>query len=204
MARHRDMFSTALSSLRLRAVRAEYRPGQSVVVIDEARRLRLSTTPVREALACLCGEGLFERSPHEGFLYPRLDAGLIRDRLAFRLGLLQAALEARSSQALRAPAGADGAPVLLLQQQFSRVIRAGGNQAALDAYRRVAAQLSGLRKAERRVFGDVDQEALGLLSSLARGEAGPAVAAYHRRRSEAASLLLLDLEGDAGQAPGKG
>lgn len=198
------MFSTALSSLRLRAVRAEYRPGQSVVVIEEARRLRLSTTPVREALACLCGEGLFERSPNEGFLYPRLDSGLIRDRLAFRLGLLEAALEARSSQAVGFQAGAEGAPVVLLQQQFSRVIRAGGNQAALDAYRRVAAQLSGLRKTERRVFGDVDQEALGLLSSLARGEAGPAVAAYHRRRSEAASLLLLDLEGDAGQASGKG
>lgn len=198
------MFSTALSSLRLRAVRAEYRPGQSVVVVEEARRLRLSTTPVREALACLCGEGLFERSPHEGFLYPRLDAGLIRDRLAFRLGLLEAALEAGSSQALGSPSGADGAPVVLLHQQFARVIRAGGNQAALDAYRRVAAQLSGLRKAERRFFGDVDQEALDLLSSLGRGEAGPAVAAYHRRRSEAASLLLLDLEGDAGQASGKG
>ncbi|WP_052516809.1 MULTISPECIES: GntR family transcriptional regulator [Brevundimonas] len=65
-----------------------YAPGRPIVIIDEARRLGLSTTPVREALAWLCGEGVIERGPAGGFLARRLDAGAVRDRYGFRLACL--------------------------------------------------------------------------------------------------------------------
>src|SRR5690606_3767999 len=85
MARRRDPFMMALESLRARAEQGVYAPGCPVVITDEARRLNLSTTPVREALVWLSGFGLIERSPTGGFLTPRLERAIVRDRFAFRL-----------------------------------------------------------------------------------------------------------------------
>ena len=69
MAKSRDPFFKALDNIRERARAGGYAPGQSIVIVEEARRLDLSTTPVREALAWLCGEGLIERG-RAGFLPP--------------------------------------------------------------------------------------------------------------------------------------
>ena len=67
MIRKHDPFTLALDSLRARAEEGAFTPGAPVVIIDEARRLNLSTTPVREALGWLCGFGLIERAPWEDF-----------------------------------------------------------------------------------------------------------------------------------------
>jgi hypothetical protein len=207
LARRRDSFASALTSLRLRALRGEFTPGQTVIVIEEARRLRVSPTPIREALACLCGEGLFERSPSEGFLYPRLDVALIRDRLKFRLKLLLISLEAPAAGSVRPVPVAHGAPVTVLPQHLAKTVRAEGNVALYEAYRRVAGQLAPLRQAERRVLGDVEGEASNLLALFAAGDVAAcseAVTAYHRRRADAAPRLLLDVEGEPIVSPGKG
>ncbi|MBD3752747.1 MAG: hypothetical protein IE935_10040 [Micrococcales bacterium] len=47
MPRARDPFSLALANIRDRAMRGVYEPGGAIVIIEEARRLNLSTTPVR-------------------------------------------------------------------------------------------------------------------------------------------------------------
>lgn len=60
MARNRDLFSQALSSLRERIHSGVLTGGSAVIVQDEDERLRLSTTPVREALARPGGEGRVE------------------------------------------------------------------------------------------------------------------------------------------------
>jgi DNA-binding transcriptional regulator YhcF (GntR family) len=57
--RARDPFGQALTALR-RAVRDGLAPGQHLPIADIAGQLRLSTSPVREALSRLCGEGLIE------------------------------------------------------------------------------------------------------------------------------------------------
>ena len=206
MARRRDTFASALASLRLRAYRGEFSPGQSVVVVEEARRLRMSHTPVREALACLCGEGLIERSPNEGFLFPRLDVAVIRDRLRFRLMLLQIGIGAMSA-AQYEPRPVSPSILTALQQHLARLVRAQGNVALYEAYRRVSSQLAPLRGAEKRVLDDVEDEATDLVAVLAtrdrvQGEA--ALVAYHRRRIDAAPHLLLDIEGDQPFLQGKG
>ena len=48
-------------------------PGDRLHVPDLADRLRLSATPVREALSRLCAEGLLEKVPHRGFFVRWLD-----------------------------------------------------------------------------------------------------------------------------------
>lgn len=57
--RQRDPFGTALASLRA-AIENGLAPGQHLSVADIAASLNLSTSPVREALSRLCGEGLIE------------------------------------------------------------------------------------------------------------------------------------------------
>lgn len=57
--RQRDPFGTALASLRV-ALENGLAPGQHLPVADIAASLKLSTSPVREALSRLCGEGLIE------------------------------------------------------------------------------------------------------------------------------------------------
>ena len=89
-------------------MRGVYAPGGSVVIIEEARRLGLSTTPVREALAWLCGEGLMERAPRAGYLAPRLDAALLRDRFWVRLRCLATSLDLTADLA-SPPTAAPGA-----------------------------------------------------------------------------------------------
>ena len=55
--RQRDPFGMALASLRT-ALEDGLAPGQHLSVVDIAASLGLSTSPVREALSRLCGEGV--------------------------------------------------------------------------------------------------------------------------------------------------
>jgi len=59
VVRQRDPFGQALASLRA-ALEDGLAPGQHLSVVDIAASLGLSTSPVREALSRLCGEGLVE------------------------------------------------------------------------------------------------------------------------------------------------
>ena len=49
--RNRDPFETALAALRQRAVDGVFEADRPILILDAARTLKLSTTPVREALA---------------------------------------------------------------------------------------------------------------------------------------------------------
>lgn len=200
MTRRPDPFTTALESLRGRAEQGVYHPGRPVVIIDEARRLSLSTTPVREALGWLCGYGLIERAPQGGFLAPRLDAGVVRDRLAFRLHCLSIGLNGLGRQA--APDDPGHRPNLA--SRMLRAVRGTGNSALVEAYRRVDSQLVQLAGAERRIFSDVDQETsdlLRLFDSPPGSGLKEALTAYHRRRMDAAPLLVIEAEAGRDRPP---
>jgi len=195
--RARDPFTQALESLRTRALQGVYGSGGPIVIIDEARRLGLSTTPVREALACLCGEGLLERAPRAGYLAPRLDAALLRDRFWVRLRTLTTSLELTVDRAASADADAEAGGEVAVHDLFDRLVRETGNRALVETFRRVDAQLRMLGGAEARVFGDIEREAsalarVGLVGS--RIQLAAAIDSYHRRRMESAALLVLDIE----------
>ncbi|MFJ6024266.1 hypothetical protein ACIQC9_06685 [Brevundimonas sp. NPDC092305] len=197
MTRRRDPFMQALESLRSRAEQGVYVPGTPVVIMDEARRLNLSTTPVREALVWLCGYGLVERSPMGGFLAPRLDPAIVRDRFAFRLQCVLNSLSRSGHSPAREqglggsdPSGAD------LAAQMLRAVRGTGNAALTDAYGRVCRQLIQLVPAEARLFPDLAEEEANVVRMFETADDGlpDALGHYHRRRIEAAPLLILEAE----------
>jgi hypothetical protein len=198
VTRRPDPFTQALDDLRARSEAGAFAPGRPIVIIDEARRLRLSTTPVREALAWLYGYGLIERAPVGGYVAPRLDAESVRSRLAFRLHCLILGLSGPGRSLARGDTGGESgpAPVRLLERML-RAVKETGNAALVDAYVRVTRQLAPLAAAEARLFNDVETEAADLLARFeARldGDLVEAVNAYHQRRIAAAPLLVLELE----------
>lgn len=207
MSRKRDPFTLALESLRSRAEEGAYAPGAPVIIIEEARRLSLSTTPVREALGWLCGYGLMERGALGGFLAPRLDPALVRDRLAFRLHCLATAVNgAGQAHRARNTGPAPDRVRLSLADHLLRAVQETGNAALIDAYQRVNSQLIQLAPAERRLFVDIDAEAEALVS-LFEGPPGgglpEALTAYHHRRMEAAPLLVIETKSGRSPPPGE-
>lgn len=80
MTRNHDPFDLTLASLRQQVVSGRCRPGEPIVIQAEAQRLGVSTTPVREALSWLCGEGLVERARSGGYFAPALTTAILRDR----------------------------------------------------------------------------------------------------------------------------
>ncbi len=204
MTRRRDPFATALESLRSRAEQGLYMPGSPVVILDEARRLNISTTPVREALVWLCGYGLIERSPTGGFLAPRLDAATVKDRFAFRLQCVLNSLSgAGRTQGREQGLNGSDHPGRDLAAHLLRAVKSTGSAALVDAYQRVCRQLAQLSSAERRLFRDLDSEedVLAALFEDPASDLVPALVAYHQRRIEAAPLLILEAEAERGATP---
>lgn len=202
MSKAREPFGQALSDLRQRALSGVYGPGGAVVIVEEAERLGLSTTPVREALAWLGGEGLMERTPRAGYCAPRLDAPLLRDRFWLRLRSLTTSLELTADLPLSATPPADGLDAV--DELFDRLVRATGNRALVDAFRRVQGQLRMLGEAEARVFGDWEDEAAELIrvgKSGSRAALAASLEAYHHRRIDAAAMLVLDVERRGSRSP---
>lgn len=194
--RKHDPFTQALESVRDRAERGAFTPGAPVVIIEEARRLNLSATPVREALGWLCGFGLIERAPLGGFLAPRLDAALVRDRFAFRLLCLTTSL-AGVSPMQRPAARGEGQTCRSLSDHMLRTVRTTGNAALVDAFDRVNSLLVQLVEAERRVFEDFEEEAAALVRLFKRSSGSALIdplTTYHHRRMDASSLLILEAE----------
>ncbi len=187
----------ALVTLRTLARSGAFAPGSPIVIAEEARRLQLSTTPVREVLAYLFGEGLIERSPSGGYLAPRLDVALVRDRFAFRLHCLMIGLDLTSGQPVPSAAGSLGPTDV--RARMDRLLRVAGNPVLADAFERVGCQLHVLLEPERRVFGDTEAEAVALAEALDHGPVElvrERLAAYHRRRIDAAGALVLETETD--------
>lgn len=194
LTRKRDPFHQALGSLRLRVEQGVYGAGRPVVIVEEAQRLRLSTTPVREALAWLAGAGLVERAPLGGYVTLQLDPAALRDRLAFRLQCLRLSLESTGCLPAALAPDEDGARAML-HRDLDRLVQSSGSDALLDAFRRVSSRLAQIRGAEEQVFADLDDEAAGISTLLAQADIQALEAAlsrYHHRRMEAAALLVLE------------
>lgn len=195
MARNRDPFTQALSSLRER-IQSGVLPGESrVIVQDEAKRLRMSTTPVREALARLCGEGLVQRAALGGYITSRLDAATIRDLyqmqgecLRFAIRLNRGALDGVSPpspviEGLAGPA---------VSRFFTSLVCSAGNAVLCDVHEKLSVRLERLRRLEPLVFTDLAAEASALHAAYVRDlERAFTEAAdrYHARRMAAAGVL---------------
>lgn len=207
MARNRDPFTQALSSLRERLHSGDLAAGAPVIVQDEAERLRLSTTPIREALARLSGEGLVERAPSGGYVTVRLDAAAARDRWEMHAHYLRIAVElnARALGARRPPAPPrePHRPVATTNRLFEAIVLSAGNRVLWDGFRRVSGQLDLVRRHEAALFDDLGDEAASLYDAYCqpgRSDFPAVLERYHGRRIGAAGALAALVFGGAGPA----
>lgn len=210
MARNRDPFTQALASLRDRIQSGALPGGAQVIVQDEAERLRLSTTPVREALARLSGEGLVERAASGGYVTVRFDATAARDRWAMHAQYVMIAVDlntrALGPRRPPAPPFEPDRPIVAANRLFSSLVCSAGNRVLWDAFRTVNGQLDLVRRYEAVLFDDLGDEAKSLYAAYSEAITptfAEAVSRYHDRRMGAAGALAALVFGGGGP-PGAG
>lgn len=137
--RTRDPFGMALGSLR-GALEHGLAPGRHLPVADIAAALKLSTSPVREALSRLCGEGLIEDRRGLGYftrVAPQEDiVGLLE---------LEAVHVRLAARAYPDPAPASGSDAVI-EVWISRVMDGCDNQPLVESYERVHRRLCAMRR----------------------------------------------------------
>ncbi len=188
MARNRDPFMSALRRLRARAVGAAFTPGRPIVILDEAQAIGLSTTPVREALSWLGGEGLVERGAAGGYVGLRAEPSLVAARYRMRLRCLLAAVDETPpvvASLLTTHAG----------NLLDDIVAASSDPILTVVYRRMQDQLAPLIALEPEILGQDDAglgEIADALSDAAKLK--DALLRHHRLRIDAAPLLAAALE----------
>lgn len=192
----RDPYGAALGAVRRFAEAGRFVPGDPIVVTELAAEVGLSATPVREALACLAGQGLIERRRGRGYFYPALGVPEIIDLFELQLAFLYAALMLcpRGLAPLRKAALAVD-PLDGIQALFDAIIAQSSNGALAIAHQRVVDRLKAVLKAER-AFDDVDGATVrAIVGAVVEGDI-PAVLGllegYHERRCARMSTLQID------------
>lgn len=195
----RDPYGDALGAVRRFADAGRFVPGEPIVVTELAAEVGLSATPVREALACLAGEGLIERQRGRGYFYPALTAADVIDLFELQLAFLHAALtlHPRGLASLRkaiAPLDPqDGAQAL-----FGAIVAQSGNSALLTAHQRVSHRLGAVLRAERIEEDPTDDTVRRMIEAVIAGRIGELLLqleAYHEQRCANAPALLRKSEG---------
>lgn len=202
--RSRDPFGVVLEELRGQIRRGDIAPGEPLIIMDLARAMALSATPVREALAYLAGEGLIDgrRGKGRGYATWRLGAADLADLYRLHAIYVQFAIaEATrrgSSLHLRESLDRDlavaeaGALADAAERLFDRLAQASGSEILRRMQRSLADRLHLPRLVEDRVLSDLDEELRGL-AELEEGGAllAQAVRTYHRRRIAEAERLAV-------------
>ena len=182
-----DPYTAALDMLRRRLRAGEVGAGEPLTVADAAGALRLSATPVREALAHLAGEGLIERRRGRGYVVRRLDGVDLQELDGLRQLYLLAAL-ARDPGGPRPAPAAGRSPEDRLDEVLLAIVERSDNAALIEAYRRLADRLAPAGPAERRMF-PVAAEAERLMGAAAGADEAVVVTALHEARRLKASEI---------------
>ncbi|KQY28327.1 hypothetical protein ASD38_16740 [Caulobacter sp. Root487D2Y] len=206
MPPRRDAFALALNALRHRLRQGVDAPGDALPIQTIADDLRLSTTPVREALSRLAGERLVDkRGPT--YTRPRPDGPTLAALYDLRLVYLTAALGRRIERrdgVRRAPlellavarAQAVGAgAAAMVEALFLDLMRGGGDGVLFQAYQPLADRLAPFAALEDVVLQDVGQDASALVAAVRAGrtaELRRALRRHHRvRMTQAAQIARL-------------
>jgi hypothetical protein len=207
MTRAYDPFGAVIEALRSDLRNGVLAPGSPIVVMDLAKTLRVSATPVREALSHLSGEGLVEDHRGRGFSAPRLDPAdlgslhnlhgvYVAAALTWREGSQTRVMQSKPEREAEGE-GARGSPIghperALTERLWIGVVDAVDNRALKRQQRQVSDKLAVARLVEPQIFPDLALE-LDYLSQLVVAEVYSAIrdaaAEYHRRRFEASNLI---------------
>lgn len=199
-----EPFHVALTALRDRLQSGALAPGRRATAVDLADELGLSTTPVREALSRLAGEGLLEERRGQGYFVRLPGAADVADLHRMSLAHLLIALDPRRRNRLapafapHAPEAADGValdPVAGVEALFRRWVGATGSRPLVTAFRVVQVQLGPVRRLEPRVLADLEPEARALLAdgATSRAERLAALRQFHAIRIRESDRLAAIL-----------
>lgn len=190
-----EPFRQALVDLRRRLRDGALEPGARVTAKEVADQLKLSHTPVREALSRLAGEGLLEDRRGDGFFVPELSAAdvAVLYRLSEQFLLMcQGAARSPSPPSRSTPATEEQDPVRAVERLFLAWATESGSRVILDAYRTTMLQLAPVRRREVQLIDDLAQEAQSLqrLADPSQRPRRPtAIQDFHRRRVALAEPL---------------
>lgn len=193
-----EPFRQALVDLRRRLREGELTAGARVTAKDVADRLRLSPTPVREALSRLAGEGLLEERRGEGFFVPELAAPDIAQlyQLSEHLLLIAQGDASRSGAALRSEPALQDDPRRAVEHLFLLWASEAGGRVIPGVYRTTATRLDAARRLEATLLPDARAEAAALLDLAPpdrRAERPAAIRSYFARRVALAPELARQL-----------
>ena len=156
--KERDPYHIALRALAGFAGAGRFRWGEPLVATALAAELRLSPTPVREALARLAGEGVLEHRPGRGYFAPSPSASDIAELYELHRRLTHWALDAFTAPVVRAVEGPPATSQLRLESLYGAIVAAAGNDILARTQRRTAIQLRPIRMVEATIEPiDVDQ-----------------------------------------------
>lgn len=167
-----------------------------------AAALEVSTTPVREAVMRLLGEGLFEPHPRGGVRVTLVTEARLRALLDLNAHLALLGLDwvgrpfPQATAAL--PSGNEPARVI-----FGSLARATSNDPFALLVEQVSDRLAPVRRIETALWHDQETESAALAAAFCQsiGAAKRAVRRYHHRRlaaaAQLASLTLQDVDRDA-------
>ncbi|MBU1376122.1 MAG: GntR family transcriptional regulator [Alphaproteobacteria bacterium] len=203
-----EPFHVAFLRLRERLQDGAFPPGARITAVDVADELRLSTTPVREALSRLAGQGLLEDRRGQGYFVARLSAADVADLYRLSLAALLIAQEPHRTTR-RPPAGPGDSEAPLVTVGAVRDVEIlfrdwaveTGSRALTSSFRTLQIQLGPVRRLEPLVFDDLDEEAERLDRASARNERLAQLRQFHGRRIRLAERLAGLL--DASAAPPK-
>ncbi|MFC5345529.1 GntR family transcriptional regulator [Brevundimonas staleyi] len=193
----RDPFGAALAAIRSRLREGRFGWGEPLVIKDLALDLRLSATPVREALALLAGERLIERRRGQGYVFPGLTTADVIDLYDLHWTYLHAALtlHGRGAATLQKVLGSHGdAPAL--PALFEAVVEHTGNEALIQAHADVLARLSGPARLEAELVSGLEARVAAMTAAIGRGEIAALLdqlEAFHRARSSQAGEIARRL-----------
>lgn len=193
----RDSFSIALEAIRARMRSGLFVQGEQLVVSDLARELRLSQTPIREALARLAGEGLIADRRGAGHFAWRLDAVDLVELYDLQADYLRGALRrAQATQGARPPEGAavtpEHDPLSQMEAALARIVQQGRSLMLLRAQAQLADRLAPARRVEPIVLpadGEWDDLDDALRSHRPEALSRWADAYVGRRRAAATDLV---------------
>ncbi len=189
-----EPFRQALVDLRRRLRDGEFGPGARVTAKEVAEGLRLSPTPVREALSRLAGEGLLEERRGDGFFVPELTASdvAVLYRLSEQLLLISLAASRAQGEGRPSEALPEVDPIRAVERLFFSWAAESSSRVTTEAYRTVAIRLAPVRRREVELIDDLAQESEDLhqlAPPAQRRRRTAAIQAFHRRRVAVAERL---------------
>jgi DNA-binding GntR family transcriptional regulator len=181
------------AALRERILGHHYRPGARLDVAELAAELASSTTPVRDALNRLAGEGLVEAPAREGFHLPAIDEPGLADLYRWSNDLLQLA----TAKIVGLPDDRDALSasghVARTSRLFAAIAAGSDNLEHARALDNCSARLSAARLVEPELLPDLEEELARLAALYQHGARKPlrvALRQYHARRIQRASGLV--------------